>query len=271
MLLVVSFAAALAQSAFALASSSTTNAAGGGELPSLATTVHGSTTTHGTDKCLIGMLLLCGGTYTQKCIACASAHAKQLQADSCTNERVTEICNNAEMAVVNITITPPVTSFDSTMSQHATPVQTFRASNAGQATPGYFAFKPLGPGGLLTIGVSADPIDRYYATTTMTSVHMKDGSVWTATFMLALRLQVSVGPISTITTLDWDNYMVFASDDSTNTNVTSLVDDIAPLRFKSAGTFAPNDTIFQTGTSYQSPAAVWGLQSGWVVRYAGGL
>jgi hypothetical protein len=173
--------------------------------------VRGSTTTHGTDKCLIGMLLLCGGTYTQTCLACASAHAKQLQADSCTNKRVTEICNNAEMAVVNITITPPVTLPNSVQSQHATPVQTFRASNAGQATPGYFTFKPLGPGGLLTIGVSADPIDRYYATTTMTSVHMTDGSVWTATFMLALRLQVSVGPISTITTLDWDNYMLLAS------------------------------------------------------------
>jgi hypothetical protein len=177
------------------------------------------------------------------------------------------------MAVVNITITPPVTLPNSVQSQHATPVQTFRASNAGQATPGYFTFKPLGPGGLLTIGVSADPIDRYYATTTMTSVHMTDGSVWTATFMLALRLQVSVGPISTITTLDWDNYMLLASGGGfADTNVTSLVGDAAPaLRFKSAGTFAPNDTIFQTGTSYQSQDAIWGLQSGWAVRYAGGL
>eukprot|EP01047_Picozoa_sp_COSAG01_P085520 COSAG01_NODE_18829_length_1050_cov_1.220820_1_plen_169_part_00 len=58
-------------------------------------------------SCLGEMILLCEGTHTTKCLECATSHASQLPKAGCTNDRVNEICKSGEMAVINITITPP--------------------------------------------------------------------------------------------------------------------------------------------------------------------
>ena len=60
------------------------------------------------NKCLPEMIMLCEGTYTQKCLACASRNSVALQRAGCTNDDVETICNTAAMAVVNITVEPPV-------------------------------------------------------------------------------------------------------------------------------------------------------------------
>lgn len=232
---------------------------------------------HDFDKCLPEMIMLCGGTYTSKCVACATRNAAALQRAGCTNDDVETICNTAAMAVVNVSVTPPVFNAAAVQSGYPAPIMgltvTRLANFSGTAAAGYGKSHQLASGQAVPLGASVNPNDNYIFTGTIVwpgQGNGNDGIAMIETWVLQLRAQVVIGPIDTTVSFHYQNYQLRTDDHHTaNNNLTSFPDGntIASV----SGSWSPGSLVLDTGTGFGVDDGWAGdLQSGWRVHYEGG-
>jgi hypothetical protein len=233
-------------------------------------------------KCLPEMIMLCGGTYTSKCIACAHGNAAALKRAGCTNDDVEAICNTAAMAVVNVSVTPPVFTAVGPGGGYPAPIMGLtvtRLTNFSTTAPiGYGKSHQVIPGLPIPLGASVNPHDNYIFTGTIvwpaglnSAGTGSDGTAMIETWVLQLRAQVDIGPIDTTVSFHYQNYQMRTDDPSGSENNLTFIPDGGTIASVS-GSWSPGSLVLNTGTNGFPAGSGWGgdLKSGWRVYYEGG-
>jgi hypothetical protein len=234
-----------------------------------------------TDNCVRDMQALCGGTIGGKCLACATAHAANLTRAGCSNARVQEICNAAELATVGVRVTPP--NYTARIDGYAAPPPhpTFlmvRAKGGGSSSGVYDVAREVAPGETINLAVSTDPTDNYFFVATFTLAG-EGGDVRFDMYAMQLRATVETGPIMTVPTLHWATFVgatgCISGDCGGNwTNFQTGGDGAVyteATQSVKGNSWVANQTIIRTGTAWDNGGGwSFNLESGWEVRYISG-